>query len=413
MLTESTAAGFSAKNARPDQPTPRRDKKLGAFLPLSREKLTDPVYERDYSTDLELPPFRPKNLTQGAIGKALQFTRADDAVLKSYGVPKNLLVEFRILSSPCTVVRDATVKAVDGLDAARSGPSSASRVVLTGPAGCGKSTILLQAVEYAVRQDWIVLYISRGIPLVNSSTTFVYDPRTRTYEQPEVSYEILRRFQNVNANNLNIPIHEDYPLDTRTLRKGDSLSSLVKAGVDEPAVAAAVLGAVMSELTKQTTRPVLLAVDDLQAMYRASQYRDPQMRSIMPYHLSVPRIILEIASGKKSFPMGAFYGAVSTSNTYFRMPLELSEALGIPFEGPSGPYEKRHPEFVEYAKGLRNVPVPAQLQIKEASSLFEVWAKDRALHSVPNDELFMAKFTEASGNPRDFVWKGLLSSFAL
>lgn len=28
-----------------------------------------------------------------------------------------------------------------------------------------------------------------------------------------------------------------------------------------------------------------------------------------------------------------------------------------------------------------------------------------------NDEMFLAKFTEASGNPRDFVWKGLLGSF--
>lgn len=27
-----------------------------------------------------------------------------------------------------------------------------------------------------------------------------------------------------------------------------------------------------------------------------------------------------------------------------------------------------------------------------------------------NDEMFLAKFTEASGNPRDFVWKGLLGS---
>jgi len=338
---------------------------------------------------------------------------ADHEVLKSYGVPKNLLVEFRILSRPCTVVRDATVQIVDALDAASSGPSSASRVVFTGPPGCGKSTLLLQAVEYCVRRDWIVLYISRGIPLVNSSTAHVYDPRTRTYEQPEVSYEILHRFLKVNASNLNFPIQEDYPLETRTIRKGDILSSLVKAGVEEPTAAAAVLSAVMTELSKQSRYPVLLAVDDLQAMYRPSLYRDPQMRSIMPYHLSLPRLILEFASGKKSFPLGAVYGATSTSHTYFKMPLELSEALGVPFEGPSGPYEKRQPELVEYAKGLRNFPVPAQLQVKEASALFEVWAKDRALHSVPNDELFMTKFTEASGNPKEFVWKGLLSSLAL
>ncbi|EMD39027.1 hypothetical protein CERSUDRAFT_104297 [Gelatoporia subvermispora B] len=412
-VASKRAAGFSAKNVRSDQPAARKDKKLGSFMPLSRDRLTDPVFEKDSLSELELAPFRPRQLTQEAVGQALQFTLADNEVIKAYGVPKNLLVEFRILSNPCTVVRSETVKLVDELDAAQSGPSSASRVVLTGPSGCGKSTLLLQAVEYAVRRDWIVLYISRAIPLVTSSTPFSYDPRTRTYEQPDVSYEILRRFQSVNAQHLNIPVQTDYPFETRTVRKGDTISQLAKAGVEDPSIAAAVLLAVMEELTKQTAFPVLLAVDDIQAMFRASLYRDPQMRAVMPYHLSLPRKILEFAGGKRSFPMGAFYGAASTSHTYFKMPLELSEALSTPFEGPSGPYEKRHPEFIEYAKGLRNFPVPAQMQVKEASALFEIWAKDRALHSMPNDELFMSKFTEASGNPRDFVWKGLLSSFAL
>lgn len=28
------------------------------------------------------------------------------------------------------------------------------------------------------------------------------------------------------------------------------------------------------------------------------------------------------------------------------------------------------------------------------------------------DEMFMAKYTESGGNPREFVWKGLLSSLS-
>ena len=29
------------------------------------------------------------------------------------------------------------------------------------------------------------------------------------------------------------------------------------------------------------------------------------------------------------------------------------------------------------------------------------------------DELFMSKYSEAGGNPRDFVWKGLLATMTL
>jgi len=35
----------------------------------------------------------------------------------------------------------------------------------------------------------------------------------------------------------------------------------------------------------------------------------------------------------------------------------------------------------EYTVGLRSLPVPSQLSIPEAASLFEVWMKDKALHS--------------------------------
>jgi small subunit ribosomal protein S29 len=81
-----------------------------------------------------------------------------------------------------------------------------------------------------------------------------------------------------------------------------------------------------------------------------------------------------------------------------------------------------------YAKGLKKLEVPERLSIGEAAGVFEVWMKDRALHSgecfcsvckfedanwlgvVSNDELFLAKYSEASGNPRDFVWRGLLGT---
>ena len=47
--------------------------------------------------------------------------------------------------------------------------------------------------------------------------------------------------------------------------------------------------------------PVLLAVDDFQALFCRTTYRDQFFTPIQPYHLSVPRLILEFASGRRAF----------------------------------------------------------------------------------------------------------------
>ena len=63
------------------------------------------------------------------------------------------------------------------------------------------------------------------------------------------------------------------------------------------------------------------------------------------------------------------------------MPVELREALGLPEMRPAGPYTKRSPEIVEFARGIKNFPVPPRISVDEAASLFDIWMQDKALHS--------------------------------
>lgn len=46
---------------------------------------------------------------------------------------------------------------------------------------------------------------------------------------------------------------------------------------------------------------MLLAVDDFQALYCMSLYRDTFFKPVKAYHLSLPRTLLEFANGKRSF----------------------------------------------------------------------------------------------------------------
>ncbi|KII91252.1 hypothetical protein PLICRDRAFT_156202 [Plicaturopsis crispa FD-325 SS-3] len=377
-------------------------------------QLTHELFTESRTEGMDVQLFRPELLTKKAVGQVFKFPVKSTAPFRRFGVPRNIVVEHRLLSQPCCVVRDVTVSASDILDQAKTKPSSQTRRIITGIPGSGKSTLLLQSVEYCVAKGWVVLYIPRAISLVDATQPFSYDPRTQTYVQPRFSQQTLKRFLDVNASALNsLKTTTDILLDRRpTVPAGTSLAELIGVGIRDLAIAPVILSAALEELGKQTSHPVLVAVDDVQALYQTSRYRDPQYNFVKSYHLSLPRLLLEYASGKKTFQRGAFFGAISTTNTTFPLPLELREAVGIPYDRPTGPYAKRSPEFTEYAQGVKGLAVPDSLSLAEAASLFEVWKTDNALSVLPNDETFLAKYSESSGVARDFVWKGMLSSFA-
>jgi len=388
--------------------------KSGVFFPLSAGARANPAFEADGSDELNLlPTFHAEALTSDKAGVAMKFPMAETDPIRVFGLPKNLIVEFRVLSKPCSVVRDVTLNVLERLDAASQTSSANTRIVLTGKPGSGKSFTLVQAVQYASSNNWIVFYFPRAINTVNSTTAYVYDARTRTYVQSTYAYQTLHRFLTVNSAQLKeLTTSTDITVEKKPMiPKGTPLTELITLGVKDQTVAPTVLSTVLEELGKQTKYPVLMAVDDFQSLYCKSAYRDPQFERINSYHLSMPRLLLEYASGKKTFNKGAFIGAISNANTEYQAPVELQEALDIS-PGPNSPYLKRSSELVSYAAGLTKVVVPDQLNLKEASSLFEVWMKDRALVGARSDETFMTKYTEAAGNPRAFVWKGLLASLS-
>ncbi|KAI0731064.1 mitochondrial ribosomal death-associated protein 3-domain-containing protein [Earliella scabrosa] len=344
----------------------------------------------------------------------MAFPAEDSKALKAYGLPTNVLVDYMLLSKPCSVVRKVTVEALDVLDKAASSPSRDTRLVFTGRTGCGKSYLLLQAVQYCIQKEWISLYIPRAITLVNSSTPYAYDARTQTYGQPAFAQQLLKRFVDVNEMLIKgLTVQGTYPFEDRTINSAYSFLDLINIGLETQQQAPTVLSVLLTELAQQTKFPVLLAIDDFQALYCQSLYRDPYFKAVESYHLTLPRTLLEFASGKQSFKRGAVLGALSTQNTTFRAPLELVEALGLQPTVPSNPYVRRAPELVQYAKGLRNFPVPEQLTVEEAAAIFDVWQTAKAPHIARGDEMFLSKYTEAGGNAREFVQKSMLQTVAM
>ncbi|KXN85208.1 37S ribosomal protein S23, mitochondrial [Leucoagaricus sp. SymC.cos] len=402
---------------------PKKERTPPLFTPLPVDQLQPfPVFEveaRPAPEETKLPIFR--KLDQHSVGKAFQFSNDASEARKQLGLPKSVWKEFKLLAKPVSVVRGITLDAVNMLAKVQRESTSSldTRVVFTGRSGSGKSYLLLQAVEWCLAHGWIVLYIPRAVNLVNSTTPYHYDLRTKTFFQPEAAYQILHRARVANAKTFKgLKTKESLTIAgaAKPIPAGTILYDLLDIPREQLAQAPIILGTLLKELEGHTANPVLLAIDDFQALFNKSLYRDPHFKPISTYHLHTPRLLLDYTSGRRSFTHGAVLGALTSTDPKFPISLELQDQLGAESlsRQPSAPepYVLRSKILGEYLDGVKSVEVPKSLSVDEAGSVFEVWMKQRMLASKAHDELFMARYVESSGNPRDFVWKGLLSTLS-
>lgn len=399
----------------------KRERTPPLFTPLAVDNLTDPVFEVDTRPEeIEFPVFSAKTLNKDHLGEALSFSTSAEAkeARRQFGLPKTIWKDFRLLPKPVSVVRNTTLELTNYLKQVKADKLSSedARLVFSGRIGSGKSYALLQAVEWCVANGWIVLYIPRAVDLVNSTSPYTYDLRTQTFLQPEAAHQLLHRARIANGKifkQLKLENTLDLGEGYKPAKAGTTLFDFCDVSKEEVAKAPLVLDLLVKELQEQTAHPVLLAVDDFQALFNKSLYRDPHFKPISPYHLSTPRLLLSLFSPThKKFKFGACIGAITSSDPKFPISLELKDMLGVTDQADQPvveePYVKRSQVLKGYLEGVAGVEVPNKLTLKEAASVFEVWMKQRALATNAHDELFMAKYVESAGNPRDFVWKGLL-----
>jgi small subunit ribosomal protein S29 len=91
------------------------------------------------------------------------------------------------------------------------------------------------------------------VNLVNSTTSYEYDLRTRTYVQPTFSYQTLQRLQTVNSNSLlGLTTSKRLIFEKREVPNGSTLFDLVGVALKDPSLAPVILDALMVELSAQT-----------------------------------------------------------------------------------------------------------------------------------------------------------------
>lgn len=376
----------------------------------------------------DLVQLYPEALVPLNAGAAATLPRATYEHLKAFGLPKRLGHELATGGLPASVIRQATLDLAAALNAAKAGSSKDARLLLTGARGAGKSMLMLQAAAYALEAGWIVLYVPQASKWLDSSTQYEYNAAAKAFHQTELSQELLAKLAAVNKAQLaKVTLPEAVTVGWESFAAGTKLADLVALGAKEERLAVAALAATVDVLAKQTAVPVLLAVDELQALFRTSEYRAPDYTRLEPYHLSASALVLDLFTGRKAFGAGAVLGALSFSNTQCPVSDTLLHALGQPTTHPVHPNTKHDEVHLANAKsGIKTVEVPLGMTGKEATAMFEVWTRKgwatnrecmwRAVHHIcaprlsraksltsAADDVFLGALNATAGNPGEMA----------
>ncbi|WFD35733.1 hypothetical protein MCUN1_002594 [Malassezia cuniculi] len=363
-------------------------------------------------------------IAAGAAGQVVAWTNRVRNVFSSFGLPREIKREFALQPRPRTVIREASVRIVDALQESVKQPI---RSLLVGRSGSGKSTFLLQALAHAVESKWAVVYIPGAIDLINSSTPYTFNAQQATYLQPEAASALLGAIATANKGTLSkLKSVDKLTMDGKDIQAGTPLDKLIDTALksaDQPAQQLA-LELVLRSLAEQKDVPVLVAIDDVQALFSMSWYRDPDFRPMRSFELAIPRALLAFL--QKGVQSGAVLTAASSTHSEFPVPPELLVALrdkaGVAtpawrsifstFAGRANSARVREPDaytplneaHLTLARGADLTPlhVGDALQLSEASSLFDVLQRERLVWEKPCDEFFISKLVESDGIIRIF-----------
>ncbi|XP_057788313.1 uncharacterized protein LOC131005381 isoform X2 [Salvia miltiorrhiza] len=223
------------------------------------------------------------------------------------GLPLGMVKEFEescrsaLLVRQCFInLRDNFRQAIDPSLAAKSrGLKVRKQIVLDGLLSCGKSTVLAMLVNWARTEGWLVLYVPRGRDWTLGGL-FYKNPDTNLWDTPVQAVNILQDFLKFNKSLLEgitckildpIPLGEGAGVglprgrDKVQITEGTTLCQLVEAGIKDSHAAVGVAVRLRKELSKVTSVPVLIAIDQYNNWFTFTNFEEPVTnRSCRPIH---------------------------------------------------------------------------------------------------------------------------------
>ncbi|KFA62551.1 hypothetical protein S40285_05696 [Stachybotrys chlorohalonatus IBT 40285] len=406
-FTTSTALNAKTPALVKAQPKPQKKsyKKGGAAVSVKKPQ---PGERKAFRKRIQLSNNSALPVTSSQMLEADTLSNPENAG-KVVALPDALVDQLRALEAfkhtqswglfrrPHVLVRDETLRLMKKLQESAE-KKEGLKAVITGSKLSGKSTMLLQAMSYALQNDWVAIHLPEGeftqlphdfvllltletaFELTNGQTDYSPVPETEPMQfyQPAYCLALLQNILKANRKVLtSLRMEKDW---TRlpTVTQGATLADLVSS-CREGEYAWPTLSALWTELTLPGRPPVLFTLDGLSHINKMSEYRDPSYKPIHAHDLTLIGMFVAALSGKTPLPNGgAVIAATSGNNTIHPPSQELAlaqlEAGQAGKEVPKpNPYERKYENRVYDALKNSYVLRVEGVTKEEGRSLMEYW----------------------------------------
>lgn len=330
---------------------------------------------------------------------------------KVFSIPDHVVDQLRALEAfkttqswnlfrrPHVLLRKETVELMKKLEGSVE-KKEALKCVLTGSKLSGKSMTMLQAMAYALLNNWVVFHVPEGQDLTNGNTEYspIPDTEPMQFAQPVYCLKMIQNLYRANRAVLEkLQLQKDWSRFTN-LKQGATLADLALSA-KEAEYAWPTLLALWTELTLPGRPPILFALDGLAHINKISEYRDPSFNEVHAHELSLVRTFVDALSGKTPLPNGgAIIGVTSQNNSHHHPSQEL--VLSQLEAGQAGqrvprpnPYERKYDERVYEALKNSWVLRVEGVSKDEARSLMEYWGASGLVRNVLNSRTVSEKWT--------------------
>ncbi|MBW0524751.1 hypothetical protein O181_064466 [Austropuccinia psidii MF-1] len=404
-------SGIPSNRSKPSKASTQRDNNTGAATPGGPDpgRLVNPAYLTSNPIDFSsLSELTSAEIVQGNVGKVFKYSSRSLKLFENFSIPSSIAKDWKPLPVPITTLRQASVKLVSCLTSSKD---ISPILTLTGQAGTGKSTVLLHALSYAIQRQWIVLYIPDAKSLVDGQFGYEYCPKTQLYHQNTLSSQILNKLYSLNDLN-GLTVSKSQKLFgtkderlvefTEEIPVGSPLAKLILTGIQQPHLAPIILDIALEELSNQTMKPVLLAIDGVQNLFKPTEYLDGSFQAIDSFALNVSRSLIEFARGNKKLSKGSTVLAASSlhapskSLAWETMMVKEKELAGRIWPGWSA-----YGELLQPVQTFPTIKVD-KLERIEAAGIAKGLEVSKLVLGPLDDQGFIRHYVTSNGNAREF-----------
>ncbi|EGF76458.1 hypothetical protein BATDEDRAFT_92522 [Batrachochytrium dendrobatidis JAM81] len=202
----------------------------------------------------------------------------------------NLKKQFELTETPALMFRRSTAELIDLVSNEGIKEVCSTAVIVDGNRGTGKSSALIQTASYFHSKDWIIIPVLRLSEWTSGIEPYEISASNDTYYQPALTTKFLQLLLDWNEKALSKILVAD--------ESNKSVADLARSAISMDAVSsfAALEMVIKSIFTEKNRKPVLIAMDQINALYRKTAYFDKTSQPLNADKFAMAALIQKIFS---------------------------------------------------------------------------------------------------------------------